>query len=77
MNERRRYNCRMPPLHQRCSIICNSILSIALLGRIDDNTILFIGFQKNYFEMGTCGVDIMVGIDKDIDIGGNVTQVDN
>ncbi len=67
----------MPPLHQRCSIICNSILSIALLGRIDDNTILFIGFQKNYFEMGTCGVDIMVGIDKDIDIGGNVTQVDN
>lgn len=77
MNERRRYNCCMPPLHQRCSIICNSILSIALLGRIDDNTILFIGFQKNYFEMGTCGVDIMVGIDKDIDIGGNVTQVDN
>jgi hypothetical protein len=48
-----------------------------LLGRIDDNTILFIGFQKNYFEMGTCGVNIMVGIDKDIDIGGNVTQVDN
>jgi len=76
MNERRRYNCCMP-LDQWCGTIGDSIPSISLLGRIDDNTILFLRFQKIWVEMGIGGVNTMVGIGKDSDTGGGVTQVDS